>query len=115
MFSALRAARRASAHFLAPLVAYTFLACAEAFFDTILPVLFLINMALVMPLWVFSFVPWNTLVRARLPLAMTLTLLAFFMRRMDFMLRMAFMLRIAFIAFFIARAMLDKRLRYRKH
>merc|ERR1719401_849404 len=107
---ALRAALTAAAHaFIVLLLAKFFLLCADALLETIFPALFLVSMALVRPVWVFSFVPRNTIERAILPLAMMLTFLAFFMRRMDFIAaRIAFMLRMAFmdfIAFFIASAM----------
>merc|ERR1719433_561636 len=109
MLSALRAALTAADHaFILLLLANNFLPCAEAFLDTILPVLFLINMLLVKPDCVFSLVPRNTMDRALLPLAMMLTFLAFFMRLMAFIARIAFMLRMAFIAFCIASAMAKK-------
>merc|ERR1719254_397261 len=76
----------------------TLLAYAEAFLLTIFPVLFFTSMVLVRPVRVFSLVPRNTTARALLPLAMTLTFLAFFMRRMaDFIAFIALMLRMAFI------------------
>merc|ERR1719436_1544177 len=68
----------------------------EAALDTILPFLFLVKEALVMPPTVFSFLPRKTAALAILPLAILLTLFAF-MAFMTFI--VAFLPFIAFIAF----------------
>merc|ERR1719492_523885 len=94
---ALRAALQASAQALAPLLAYAFLARTEAALETILPDLFLVSLALVMPPEVFTLLPRKTEALALLPLAMMLTLFAF----MTFMPFMAFML-VVFLAFIAA-------------
>merc|ERR1719336_33006 len=96
---ALRAFLTASAQALMPLLAKAFLARAEAALLTILPFLFLIRLALVIPLAVFSLVPRKTIALASLPLAILLTLLAF----IAFMAFMAFMPFIA-AAFFMGSA-----------
>merc|ERR1719326_1897856 len=72
-----------------PLMKLFFLARRDAFLLTILPRLFLIKSALVMPVYVFSLLPRKTTARAILPLAILLTAFAF----------MAFMAAMAFIAF----------------
>merc|ERR1719245_126440 len=99
-FKALRAALIASHHALAPLLAKAFFARSEAFLETILPLLFLMKLALVIPLWVFCFLPLKTCALAILPLAMTLTFFAFML--------LAFMAFMA-AAFFMGSAIAVKR------
>merc|ERR1719190_165180 len=55
----------------------TFLALADMAFDTTLPALFFTSLSFVSPPWVFALRPEKTEDLARLPLAMTLTFLAF--------------------------------------
>merc|ERR1712186_50855 len=59
-FKALRAALTASPHFLRAEFAKAFLACAERDLDTILPLLFLMRLALVIPVAVFALLPLKT-------------------------------------------------------
>merc|ERR1712039_956790 len=59
------------------LVAKAFLALADMAFDTTLPSLFFTSFSFVSPPWVFTLRPEKTEDLARLPLAMTLTFLAF--------------------------------------
>merc|ERR1712151_794633 len=94
MPSSLRAFLHASIHRFAALLTNLFLAAADDFLLTILPVLLFIRVAFVRPLVVFSFLPRKTEAFARLPLAILLTFMAFFF--------MAFIAFIAFIPFFIA-------------
>merc|ERR1719270_392365 len=77
MLSCLRACFIASIHFFSGLVAKAFLARADAFLLTILPVLLFTNWSLVMPLLVFSLPPANTTARASFPFAILLTFMAF--------------------------------------
>merc|ERR1719270_2459493 len=91
MLSCLRACFIASIHFFSGLVAKAFLARADAFLLTILPVLLFTNWSLVMPPLVFSLPPRNTTARASFPFAILLTFMAF----------LAFMAFMAFIAGFI--------------
>merc|ERR1712218_539780 len=96
MLSCLRACFIASIHFFSGLDANAFLARADAFLLTILPVLLFTNWSLVMPLLVFSLPPANTTARARFPFAILLTFMAF-------LAFMAFITGVmAFIAAFIA-------------
>merc|ERR1719291_1615796 len=99
--SALRAALTASAHFLAPLVAYRFFEAAEAFFETILPALFFFSASFVRPDMVFSFLPDKTEARARFPLATLLTFFAFITRFIAFI-APAFFMPAFMAAFFMA-------------
>merc|ERR1719350_342606 len=90
---------RASARTLTLLLANLFLLLAEAFLDTILPVLLLTRSDLDKPDDVFCLRPAKTDDFARFPLAMTLGLLAFiFITFMAPALALAFM-ALAFIAF----------------
>merc|ERR1740129_1195031 len=98
-FRALRADLTASHQALRALLPQFFLARAEAFFDTILPFLFLVRLSLVMPLWVFTLEPRKTTALAILPLAMMLTLFAFIAFMAFIVVFFAF---IAFIAFMAA-------------
>merc|ERR1719436_1194292 len=88
----------------------------EAALDTILPFLFLVKEALVMPPEVFSLLPRKTTALATLPLAILLTLFAFiafmtfivvFLPLIAFMAFMAFMAFIA-AAFFMGSAIAVK-------
>merc|ERR1719350_599756 len=93
---------RASAHTLTLLLANLFLLLAEAFLDTILPVLLLTRSDLDKPEDVFCLRPAKTDDFARFPLAMMLGLLAFifitFMAPALAFMALAFM-ALAFIAF----------------
>merc|ERR1719262_134284 len=82
---------------------YLFLAAALDFLLTILPLLFITRSDFLRPPTVFSLPPLKTLLFARLPLAILLTVFFF----MAFIAFIAFMAFIAFIAFmvFIASAM----------
>merc|ERR1712066_634333 len=88
-FSALRAAFTASFQALSPDLAKRDLERADRALDTIFPSLFLMSLAFVRPVAVFTLRPLNTCALAILPLAMALTFFAF----------MAFMAFIAFAAF----------------
>merc|ERR1719310_2745454 len=65
--SSLRAFFTASAQAFKPFFTYSFFACADAFFDTTLPALFLVNLSFVMPEPVFAFLPEKTRALAPLP------------------------------------------------
>merc|ERR1719468_1210045 len=97
MPSCFRSCLNASFHFFSGLCPYSFLPRAEAALLTILPDLLLTKVFFVRPPRVFSFLPLKTAALARLPCAITLTLLTVFMAFMAFMGFMAFMA--AFMAF----------------
>merc|ERR1719150_3246439 len=75
--SSLRAFFTASAQAFRPFFTHCFFPCAEAFFDTTLPALFLMSLSFVKPVPVFCFLPEKTRALAPLPRAMTLTFFAF--------------------------------------
>merc|ERR1719213_1046327 len=82
-------------------LAYLFLDAADIALETTLPALFLVSLSLVRPPEVLALVPLKTEDLARLPLAMLLFFMAFFMA---FIVFIAFMAFIAFMTF-IGRAM----------
>merc|ERR1719277_1407784 len=94
--SSLRAFFTASAQAFKPFFSHCFFPCADAFFDTTLPALFLMSLSFVKPVPVFCFLPDRTRALAPLPRAMTPT---FFIP--------AFFIAAAFFitAFFIGSAM----------
>merc|ERR1719277_1713205 len=111
--SSLRAFFTASAQAFRPFFSHCFFPCADCFFDTTFPALFLINLSFVMPAPVFCFLPEKTRALAPLPRAMTLTFLAFIAFMAAFMVPAffipAFFIAAAFItAFFIGSAMAAK-------
>merc|ERR1719409_659397 len=93
----------ASIQALRGLLANFFFAAALAFLLTTLPLLLITRSDFVRPPIVFSFPPLKTLLLARLPVAILLTVF-FFMAFMAFMAFIAFMAFTAFMAF-IANAM----------